>query len=235
MRAKRTKTNELMTVKEYNRKKEKAKIKFLSLDLNPNNCLFLTLTIADKKYDKIEMLNEKFKNLKDQIRKQTHCEMLVIKIFELQKETKNLHIHAILQFSKNSKLISKQINNEWIAKHWNLGTQCKIMRVYDVYPLLLYLVKRLDEEIICIDEDENLDYNMRRTPFVKGTHIVTVTQGFPKRQKQSFVCTEEQYSKFKASIGYSQLFVQAHGYNGMKCVDCEGLLLKLEGNILKIC
>ncbi len=231
-RTKRQKSNEFMKVCEYNKNKKRAMKKFLGLEINPKNCMFITLTVASKEYNSVELINKKFKKLKDKIKITTKCEFVVIKVLEIQPNTKNIHIHAILQFSRNSRTIRKLITTEWLTVNWELGSQCSCTPVYDVISLFEYLIKKSERNLVCFDEDKDLDYNVRRTLFKKGTHAITISPNFPKSNKLDITCTDEDYKMFKEQTTYKQLSIQSHNYNNKNCIDFENLQLDLEGENL---
>ena len=67
-RTKRQKSNEFMKVCEYNKNKKRAMKKFLGLEINPKNCMFITLTVASKEYNSVELITNLIKEVSNKKR-----------------------------------------------------------------------------------------------------------------------------------------------------------------------
>lgn len=154
-----------MTKKQYIKQLKQARKKCANLKLNPNKCVFLTLTTQELfEWADIKVKFDSF----IRCAKRTFGKLYYIRVFESSKNETHLHIHLIIMFESEK---PKDFNEQWVINHWKYGI-IDFQRVVEPYGILDYITNYKTNNI----SNQNSYY----TKFPQFVKILTRSLDFPQ-------------------------------------------------------
>ena len=169
-----------MTTKQYKRTLRKKRKELFEYKLDPNKCIFLTLTTTQSCLW-TEILG-KFKVFMRTLRR-NFKDVKYIRTIESFGAEQYFHIHTIIIFDKE---IPKTFNKDWIKKHWE-GI-FDFQNVVDPYALTEYFTLFKEQNIL----QEN-EYYTKYPEYVK---IITNSRNLPISYKKEFEIDKKDLPKF---------------------------------------
>ena len=158
--------NPYMTIKQYKSTLRRKQKELYNYDINPNKCLFITLTTKNK-YDWVTIKN-KFRIFMRSITRKYKDTKYIRGIELFSSDEPHYHIHLLLIFSDS---IPKDLNKKWLNKYWK--DKLLIKPVDDYYAFVDY--------ITLFDENAIKDkLNPIYTKFPQYVKIITNSTGLPK-------------------------------------------------------
>lgn len=161
-----------MTRQAYARTLNRYYDKLLCLDLDEKNCMSVTLTLADEKYNTYAKIIKEYKKFKQKMDRYAwkHGKNTVkeVRAIEVQKNTLHYHVHAVFVFEH----LPPAIDEETLTEMWGLGSTHIAEVVYDADGLFNYLTQQ---------KVASFDFNKAGyTRFPKGANIISMSRGLPK-------------------------------------------------------
>jgi len=134
--------SENMRTSAYHRTINRKGESLAELDLNQDNCIFITLTISHEKYNNYVTMLNAFGNFMQYINRYTkekNNQVRMIRGIEVQRKSGFFHIHTVLEFMDKPPTLS----HKRLRSYWTLGAVHRNLKVdvYDIEGLLQYLTK----------------------------------------------------------------------------------------------
>lgn len=197
--------NEPMTKTAYRRTLNRYFGKLLELDLTPEKCLFLTLTINSEAYNSYGHICGRFKDFTNKVRfskKVGDSYLGVVRFIEVQ-EKGFFHIHAILVFN------TADIRLTWKDLHrmWGWGF-VKVTPIYNFCGLYDYLTnyKQGSESV----------FDGKFTRYPKGAKIIYISPNLPKAKSKNVPITAQECAALvqdENTVGH----IKIHKYYDSEC------------------
>ena len=200
------KTNEPMTKSAYIRTLNRYFEKLIELDLNEENCLFLTLTISDAKHNSYKAISTRFKAFTNKVRfskKFSESYVGAIRFIEVQRKG-FFHIHCVLVF--NRQLIKIPWKTLW--RMWGWG-YIKVKQVNYLIGLFDYLT----------NAKHGVDDLSKFTLYAKRSKIIYISPNIPKCKSENIEMSIEKCALlFKDDRYIGQAKVHKYFDNVNQCV-----------------
>lgn len=175
--------NEPMTKTAYRRTLNRYFERLITLDLDPQKCLSLTLTIRSEQYNSYEKICDRFKHFINEIRfskKVGNSYVGTVRFIEVQ-EKGFFHIHCILVFDKpNIELTWKDLHRMW---GWGF---VKVTAVYYFLGLIDYLANP--------KHGAESKFNSEFTRYPKGAKIIYISPNLPIGKSENVSITAEEWT-----------------------------------------
>lgn len=188
--------SEPMTKAAYRRTLNRYFGKLIELDLDPEKCLSLTLTIRRQEHNTYEQITERFKDFTNKVRfskKVGNIYIGAVRFVEVQ-EKGFFHIHCVLVFNSPVRLGWKDLHRMW---GWGF---VKVTPIYYFIGLMDYLTnpKRGNES--------QTDSKFTRYP--KGAKIIYISPNLPRGKSENITLTAQECAELmqdERTIGHIKL------------------------------
>lgn len=188
--------NEPMTKTAYRRTLNRYFGKLIELDLDPEKCLSLTLTIRRQEHNTYERITERFKDFTNKVRfskKVGNSYVGAVRFIEVQQKG-FFHIHCVLVFNSTVRLGWKDLHRMW---GWGF---VKVTTIYYFIGLMDYLTNPK-----CGSESQT---DSKFTRYPKGAKIIYISPNLPRGKSENITLTAQECAALmqdERTIGHIKL------------------------------